>query len=135
MSDTPASIHEFDFSLICEYFSALERQGPGSPAVTVQALSFVDRLTAQAHIADVGAQPHRQVCERRALRRIGRPTQSCKDAVRAFNDPIAHPVGVCASTAGIRITAARIGSELGLDVSAQRGMGEHQPLHPFEFLA
>ena len=54
MSDTPASIHEFDFSLICEYFSALERQGPGSPAVTVQALGFVDRLTAQAHIADIG---------------------------------------------------------------------------------
>ena len=54
MSDTPASIHEFDFSLICEYFSALERQGPGSPAVTVQALGFVDRLTARSHIADIG---------------------------------------------------------------------------------
>ena len=54
MSDTPASIHEFDFSLICEYFSALERQGPGSPAVTVQALGFVDNLSAASRIADIG---------------------------------------------------------------------------------
>jgi|GEM_PF-5157570 len=24
------SIHDFDFSLICEYFSLIKRQGPGS---------------------------------------------------------------------------------------------------------
>lgn len=29
MDDQTKSIHEFDFSLICEYFSMLERQGPG----------------------------------------------------------------------------------------------------------
>lgn len=29
--DTP-SIHDFDFSLICEYFAALERQGPVNSA-------------------------------------------------------------------------------------------------------
>jgi len=41
MSEDPKSIHEFDFELICEYFSTLERQGPGSPEVTLKALSFV----------------------------------------------------------------------------------------------
>ena len=54
MSDPPASIHEFDVSLICAYFAALERQGPGSPAVTVQALDFVDNLSAASRIADIG---------------------------------------------------------------------------------
>ena len=39
MSDPPASIHEFDVSLICEYFAALERQGPGSPAATVSPMA------------------------------------------------------------------------------------------------
>jgi len=34
------SIHDFDFKLICEYFSGTERQGPGSPEVTIKALSF-----------------------------------------------------------------------------------------------
>jgi hypothetical protein len=34
------SIHDFDFKLICEYFSGMERQGPGSPEVTIKALSF-----------------------------------------------------------------------------------------------
>ncbi|NMD03361.1 MAG: SAM-dependent methyltransferase, partial [Bacteroidales bacterium] len=27
MSNENKSIHEFDFNLICEYFSAMERQG------------------------------------------------------------------------------------------------------------
>ncbi len=54
MSEDPKSIHEFDFELICEYFSGLERQGPGSPEVTLKALSFVDHLTADSRIADIG---------------------------------------------------------------------------------
>ncbi len=54
MSDETKSIHEFDVSLICEYFSTLERQGPGSPEVTIKALSFVDNLTADSKIADIG---------------------------------------------------------------------------------
>lgn len=54
MSDPPASIHEFDVSLICAYFAALERQGPGSPAATVQAMDFVDNLSATSRIADIG---------------------------------------------------------------------------------
>jgi len=40
MDNEHKTIHEFDFSLICEYFSGLERQGPGSPEVTIQALSL-----------------------------------------------------------------------------------------------
>lgn len=54
MSDETKSIHEFDFGLICEYFSALERQGPGSPDVTQKALSFVAGLADNSRIADIG---------------------------------------------------------------------------------
>jgi ubiquinone/menaquinone biosynthesis C-methylase UbiE len=48
------SIHEFDVNLICEYFSRLERQGPGSPEMTVKALSFIDNLNAESQILDLG---------------------------------------------------------------------------------
>lgn len=54
MDDEIKSIHEFDFSLICEYFSNIPRQGPGSPGVTVKALSFIDNLTPDSKIADIG---------------------------------------------------------------------------------
>ncbi len=54
MSEESKSIHEFDFALICEYFANLERQGPGSPEVTVRALSFIDNLTGGSRIADIG---------------------------------------------------------------------------------
>ena len=54
MSNENKSIHEFDINLICEYFSGMERQGPGSPEVTVKALSFVDNLTKESRIADIG---------------------------------------------------------------------------------
>lgn len=48
------TIHEFDFSLICEYFSNVERQGPGSPEVTIMALKYINNLTPQSRIADLG---------------------------------------------------------------------------------
>ncbi len=54
MSNENKSIHEFDFNLICEYFSGVERQGPGSPEVTVKALSFTDKLTSESRSADIG---------------------------------------------------------------------------------
>lgn len=54
MSNENSSIHDFDFSLICEYFASLERQGPGSPEVTIKALSFIDNLTDKSLITDVG---------------------------------------------------------------------------------
>lgn len=49
-----SSIHDFEFELICDYYKELERQGPGSPEVTKKALSFVEGLTADSKIADLG---------------------------------------------------------------------------------
>jgi SAM-dependent methyltransferase len=54
MGNESSSIHNFDFSLICEYYAALERQGPGSPDITIKALSFIDNLTDSSQIADIG---------------------------------------------------------------------------------
>jgi Methylase involved in ubiquinone/menaquinone biosynthesis len=54
MDNEVKSIHEFDINLICEYFSSLERQGPGSPEVTIDALEFIDNLTDESRIADLG---------------------------------------------------------------------------------
>ncbi|MFT4073466.1 MAG: class I SAM-dependent methyltransferase [Dysgonamonadaceae bacterium] len=53
-SPVETSLHDFDFRLICEYFTSLQRQGPGSIEVTLQALSFVDKLTNTSRIADLG---------------------------------------------------------------------------------
>jgi ubiquinone/menaquinone biosynthesis C-methylase UbiE len=54
MNDGDKSIHDFDFGLICEYFSSMERQGPGSIEMTLKALGFIDNLTDGSHIADLG---------------------------------------------------------------------------------
>lgn len=54
MSNENKTISEFDLNLICEYFTHLERQGPGSPEVTLKALSFIDNLTEESCIADLG---------------------------------------------------------------------------------
>ena len=48
------SIHNFDFALINEFFTALDRQGPGSPEETLRALSFLDNLSNKTKIADLG---------------------------------------------------------------------------------
>jgi ubiquinone/menaquinone biosynthesis C-methylase UbiE len=54
MDNENKSILDFDFNLICEYFSNVERQGPGSPEVTLKALSFIENLTDKSKIADIG---------------------------------------------------------------------------------
>ncbi len=54
MTDKNKSIHEFDLELICKYYSTLERQGPGSPEITIKALSFIDNLNDKSLIADIG---------------------------------------------------------------------------------
>ncbi|MGQ1948588.1 class I SAM-dependent methyltransferase [Geofilum sp. OHC36d9] len=54
MNNENNTIHEFEFNLICEYFANMKRQGPGSPEVTLQALNFIDNLTSQSLIADIG---------------------------------------------------------------------------------
>lgn len=54
MSNKNKTIHEFDFDLICHYFSHLERQGPGSPEATLKALGFLAPLNGSSRIADLG---------------------------------------------------------------------------------
>jgi len=54
MNDNKQTIYDFDMNLICEYFLGNERQGPGSPEVTLKALSFIDNLTDNSKIADIG---------------------------------------------------------------------------------
>jgi ubiquinone/menaquinone biosynthesis C-methylase UbiE len=54
MSTENKSIHEFDVNLIVDYYSNTERQGPGSPEITLKALGFIDGLSSRSHIADVG---------------------------------------------------------------------------------
>ncbi len=44
----------FDFTLINEFFTELERQGPGSAEETIRALRFVGALASDAKIADLG---------------------------------------------------------------------------------
>ncbi len=54
MSNENKSIHDFDFNLICEYFCGVDRQGPGSPEVTLKALGFIENLDSRSRIADIG---------------------------------------------------------------------------------
>ena len=48
------SIFDFELKLIYEYFSNFERQGPGSPEMTIKALSFIDNHTQESKILDIG---------------------------------------------------------------------------------
>ena len=48
------NIHEFDFLLICDYFSSLNRQGPGSDESTRKALSMIPSIGSDSVIADLG---------------------------------------------------------------------------------
>jgi len=54
MSKATTSTHDVDLGLIGEYYSGMERQGPGSPAVTLKALGLIDNLSDQSRIADLG---------------------------------------------------------------------------------
>ncbi len=42
MSEKNGSIYAFDYTMICEYFALLKRQGPGSPEATLRALEFIE---------------------------------------------------------------------------------------------
>jgi len=52
--DKEKTIYDFDLILIWDYYLNLERQGPGSPEMTLKALSFIDNLTDKSRIADIG---------------------------------------------------------------------------------
>ena len=54
MSKEKQTIHEFDLNVIYDYFSNVERQGPGSPEITLKALSFIDGITEKSKVADIG---------------------------------------------------------------------------------
>ena len=54
MDNEIKTIHDFDYNLIYDYFSNTERQGPGSPEITLKALSFTDGLTEKSKVADIG---------------------------------------------------------------------------------
>lgn len=47
-------VQGFEFDLINEYFTEVERQGPGSPEETLRALNFIDGLSSRTRIADLG---------------------------------------------------------------------------------
>ena len=54
LREDDSSIHDFDFSLICEYFASIDRQGPGSDEATRRALGFIPGIDAGSRIADIG---------------------------------------------------------------------------------
>jgi ubiquinone/menaquinone biosynthesis C-methylase UbiE len=54
MNNEETSIHSFDFDLICDYFLHIDRQGPGSPEVTLKALSFIEGIHEHSQLADIG---------------------------------------------------------------------------------
>jgi len=54
MENEQTSIHDFDVTLICEYFSSMHRQGPGSESATLEALGYIKGLTDLSEIADLG---------------------------------------------------------------------------------
>ena len=54
MNEENQIFHEFDMNILYEYFSNVERQGPGSPEITLKALSFIDGLTKKSKVADIG---------------------------------------------------------------------------------
>lgn len=54
MTDRNKPIQDFDINLICELHEGLKRQGPGSPEMTIKALSFLDNLNKDLRVADLG---------------------------------------------------------------------------------
>lgn len=53
-------IFEFDFKLIADFFTALDRQGPGGDEQTLRALQFIPEPGSGLRIADIGCGTGRQ---------------------------------------------------------------------------
>lgn len=54
MNNEQNTNQNFEIKLLCELHEGLERQGPGSPEMTMKALSFLDGLNENARVADMG---------------------------------------------------------------------------------
>ncbi len=54
MNNEDNTNYGLDVNLICEFFMGMDRQGPGSPDMTVKALSFIEGLDERSRIADLG---------------------------------------------------------------------------------
>jgi ubiquinone/menaquinone biosynthesis C-methylase UbiE len=54
MSSDTQTIYDFDLQVIYDYFLNTERQGPGSAEISLKALSFIDNLSADSKVADIG---------------------------------------------------------------------------------
>jgi ubiquinone/menaquinone biosynthesis C-methylase UbiE len=54
MSKENINIHDFELELICDYYSTMERQGPGSHEMTMKALSFLPEFSENKEILDIG---------------------------------------------------------------------------------
>jgi ubiquinone/menaquinone biosynthesis C-methylase UbiE len=86
MSNEKQTIYEFDLNIIHDYFSNTERQGPGSPEITLKALSFIDGLTEKSKIADIGCGTGGQtmvLAQNTASEITG--IELCSDYVKQFN--------------------------------------------------
>jgi len=86
MDSEEQTIYDFDLDMIYDYFSKTKRQGPGSPEITLKALSFVDGLTERSKIADIGCGTGGQtmvLAQNITGEIIG--VDSCADFVEKFN--------------------------------------------------
>ena len=54
MNNEDNTNYGLDVNLICEFFMGMDRQGPGSPDMTLKAQSFIEGLDEQSRIADLG---------------------------------------------------------------------------------
>src|SRR5512145_408779 len=89
MSNEKQTIYEFDLNIIHDYFSNTERQGPGSPEITLKALSFIDGLAEKSMIADIGCGTGGQtmvLAQNTASKIVG--FDLCTDYVKQFNQNI-----------------------------------------------
>lgn len=88
------SIHDFDFGLICEYFSSIKRQGPGSDISTHEAISAIPGINQNFKIADIGCGTGSSAIQ------LAQETQASVSAIDLFSDFL-NKVKQNAETAGV----------------------------------
>lgn len=89
MNKEKQTIHEFDKNIIHEYYSNVDRQGPGSPQITIKALSFINGLTENSQIADIGCGTGGQtmvLAQNTPSKIVG--IDLCEDFINRFNENV-----------------------------------------------